>query len=63
MVRKLIRCGSGGGVLTAAALAGFANYKENSGTVKHPDMEKWRIEGPLKDPTDGALIARRVRKQ
>ncbi|EJW84348.1 prostaglandin E synthase 2 [Wuchereria bancrofti] len=63
LIRKLIRYGSGGGVLTTAALAGFASYDENAGMIrslKHSDMSKWYIEGPFKHPTDGALIAKRI---
>ncbi|KAK6113982.1 Glutathione S-transferase N-terminal domain family protein [Brugia pahangi] len=68
VIRKLIRYGSGGGVLTtaaaaAAALAGFVGYDENTGIIKslkHSNMSKWQVEGPLKHPTDGALIAKRI---
>lgn len=63
MIGNLIRFGGGGGMLTAVALAGFSNYGENSSavrSVKHSEMGKWRIEGPIKDPADGTLIAKRV---
>lgn len=66
-VRKLLKYGSGGGALTAAAaIARFASCDEKSGmmkTLKQPNMDKWRIEGPIKDPTDGTLITRRVRRR
>ncbi|KAM3727546.1 Prostaglandin E synthase [Dirofilaria immitis] len=64
MMSRLIRySSSGGGMLAAVALARFTNNEENSGTIKslkYSNMEKWRIEGPFKDPTDGTLIAKRI---
>ncbi|VDK73485.1 unnamed protein product [Litomosoides sigmodontis] len=63
LIGNLIRFGGGGGVLATVAVAGFSSYGENSGMVrsmKHSEVGKWRVEGPIKDPTDGTLIARRV---
>uniref|UniRef100_A0A915PSH2 Prostaglandin E synthase 2 n=1 Tax=Setaria digitata TaxID=48799 RepID=A0A915PSH2_9BILA len=64
MMTNLKRFGNSGGILiSAAALAGFTNYEENSGiigSVKHASVGKWHTEGPLKHPVDGTLIARRI---
>lgn len=59
VVRNLMRYGrgGGGGILVAAVLSQFTTNNENS------NMAKWRVEGPFRDPADGALIAKRVRRQ